>query len=310
MPIPLNKWRHSGFYLTDKQREEIIGGVQSKQANEAVKAICEDINAFIMAQYVNVYGYVGTAGTTPFATDVTAATNARKILNKQRAPLPDRRIVLDVNAEANALALAQLTTMQNVGTAQAIIEGTIGRKLGFDWAMDQQVPTQPTIAMSAGAATANGAQAVGAGSTDGGRTGTFSIAKATNTSQLTQGDIFTIAGSTQTYTVLTAVNLIVGNTTVAIAPALQVATVGGEAITLNAAHVANLAFHRDAFAFVSRPLQAVSQNTLEMMSIADPISGVVLRLEVVRQNKQDFYDFDVLYGAACTRPELACRIAG
>jgi len=308
--IPLNKWRHSGFYLTDKQQDEIVGGVQSGQTNEAVKALAEDINAYIMGQYVNVYGYVGTAGTTPFASDVTAATNARKILNLQRAPLSDRRMVLDVNAEANALALPQLTTFQNVGSAQAVIEGTIGRKLGFDWAMDQQIPTQATTALSAGAATVNGAQAVGVGSTDGGRTGTLSVAKATNASNLIPGDIFTIAGSAQTYTVLAAVTLAVGNTTVSIAPALQKATVGGEVITLNAAHVVNLAFHRDAFAFVSRPLQKSSANTLEMISIPDPVSGVTLRLEVTRQNKQTFFDFDVLYGAACVRPELACRIAG
>src|SRR6185437_12218194 len=228
----------------------------------------------------------------------------------QRAPLTDRRMVLDVNAEANALALPQLTTFQNVGTATAVIEGTIGRKLGFDWAMDQQIPTQATTALSAGAATVNGVQAVGVGSTDGGRTGTLSIAKATNASNLIAGDIFTIAGSAQTYTVLTAVTLAVGNTTVSIAPALQKATAGGEVITLNAAHVVNLAFHRDAFAFVSRPLQKTSANTLEMISVPDPVSGVTLRLEVTRQNKQTFFDFDVLYGAACVRPELACRVAG
>ena len=81
-------------------------------------------------------------------------------------------------------------------------------------------------------------------------------------------------------------------------------------MTLAAAGVVNLAFHRDAFAFVSRPLQASSANIEEMMSVVDPISGVALRLEVIRQNKQMLFDFDVLYGAACVRPELACRVMG
>jgi hypothetical protein len=40
------------------------------------------------------------------------------------------------------------------------------------------------------------------------------------------------------------------------------------------------------------------------------VSGVALRMEVVRQNKQTLFDFDVLYGAACVRPELAVRLAG
>jgi P22 coat protein - gene protein 5 len=309
-PIALNKWRRAGFYLTDKQQEEIVGGVQSKQTGEAVKALAEDINSFIFGLYPSVYGYFGTAGTTPFATDVSAATGARKILNLQRAPLTDRRLVLDVNAEANALGLAQLTAANQSGTDKGIIDGTIGRRLGFDWAMDQQVPTHPSVALSAGAATVNGVNAIGAGSTNGGRTGTVSIAKITNAGSFIAGDIITIAGDSQTYTVTANTTLIIGNTSVPIAPALQKATVGSEAVTLKAAHVVNLAFHRDAFAFVSRPLQSSSANIEEMMSVVDPTSGVAIRLEVVRQNKQMLFDFDVLYGAACVRPELAARMAG
>jgi hypothetical protein len=310
-PIPLDQWRHTGFYLTDKQQEEIVSGVQSKQTGEAVKALCEDINSFIFGKYKSVYGFFGTAGTTPFAgTTASDATGVRAILNRQKAPLLDRRMVLDVNAEANALALPVLTTFQNVGENKAIIDGTIGRKLGFDWAMDQQVPTHTSTALSAGAATVNGVNAISAGSTDGGRTGTVSIAKATNTSPLVKGDIISIAGDSQTYVVTADTTLAVGNTSVPIAPALQKATAGAEVVTLKASHVVNLGFHRDAFAFVSRPLQKSTANTLEMMSVADPISGVALRLEVIRQNKQTYFDFDVLYGAACVRPELAARLAG
>jgi hypothetical protein len=309
-PIPLDRWRRAGFFLTDKEQEEIIAGVQSRQTAEAVKSLAQDINAFIFSRYPRVFGFVGTAGATPFASDVTGATNARAQLNRQTAPLTDRRLVLDVNAEANALALPAFAQAQAIGSAQTVLEGTMGRRYGFDVAMDQQVPTHVSTPLSAGNATANGAQAVNAGSQDGGRTGTVSINKATNASPLVAGDIISFAGDPNTYTVLAPVSLAVGNTTVAIAPALQVAKAGGELMTLRASHVVNLAFHRDAFGFVSRPLQASSANTVEMMSVADPVSGVALRMEVVRQNKQTLFDFDVLYGAACVRPELAVRLAG
>lgn len=309
-PIQLNRWRRSGFFLTDKEQEEVVSGVQSRQTAEAVKALAQDINAFIFSRYTRVFGYVGTAGTTPFASDVTGATSARAQLNRQTVPLDDRRLVLDVNAEANALALPAFAQAQAIGSAQTVIEGTLGRRYGFDVAMDQQVPTHVSTPLSAGAATVNGAQAINAGSTNGGRTGTVSIAKATNASNLVAGDIISFAGDPNTYVVTANTTLIVGNTTVPIAPALQVAKTGGEAVTLRATHVVNLAFHRDAFGFVSRPLQTSSQNTIEMMSVADPLSGVALRLEVVRQNKQTLFDFDVLYGADCVRPELAVRLAG
>lgn len=309
-PIPLNRWRRSGFFLTDKEQEEIVGGVQSRQTAEAVKALAQDINAFIFSRYTRIYGYVGTAGTTPFASDVTGATNARAQLNRQLAPLADRRLVLDVNAEANALALPAFAQAQAIGSAQTVIEGTLGRRYGFDVAMDQQVPTHVSTPLTAGAATVNGAQAVNAGSTDGGRTGTVSINKITNASNLVAGDVISFAGDPNTYVVTANTTLAVGNTTVPIAPALQVAKAGSEVMTLRASHVVNLAFHRDCFGFVSRPLQTSNQNTVEMMSVADPVSGVALRMEVVRQNKQTLFDFDVLYGAACVRPELGVRLAG
>lgn len=308
--VPLNQWRHSGFYLTDKEAGDIIDGVQASQAAEHVKALAQGINKYIFSKYKKVYGFVGTPGTTPFATDSTAATQARKILNKMEAPLDSRYGILDPDAEANALELMKFASAANTNDTNAIIKGQLGEKYGLLWLMDQQVPTHTSTPLTAGAATVNGAHAVGAGSTDGGRTGTVSIAKATNASPLVAGDILTFAGDSQTYTVLADINLAIGNTTVAIAPALKVAKAGGEAVTLKASHVVNLAFHRDAFAFASRSLQRASANTVEMLSVPDPVTGVVLRLEVVRQNKQYYYDFDVLYGAELVREELACRIAG
>lgn len=309
-PIPLSQWRKAGFYMTDKSLFEVTNGLKVGQAAECVKSLAEELNAFVWGTASAIYNLAGTPGTTPFATDTSAARSALKFLNKARAPLADRRIVLDPDAQDQALGLATLTTFQNIGDAKTITEGQIGRKLGADWYMDQQIPTQATTAPSAGAITVNGAQAVGNGSTDNGRTGTISLAKATNATNLVAGDKFTIAGDAQTYVVLSAVTLAVGNTTVSIAPALQVAKAGGEAVTVDAAHVMNLAFHRDCFGLVTRPIQALNANTERSFAMQDPITGLTLRLEVIRQNKQDYYEYDILYGAACVRPELGCIIAG
>lgn len=309
-PIPLSQWRKAGFYMTDKSRFEVVNGLKVGQAAECVKSLAEELNAYVWATAASIYNTAGTPGTTPFASDVSAYTKARGYLNKARAPMADRRVVLGVDAETNALGLPVLTTFQNIGDKTTMTTGQIGTKLGADWYMDQQIPSQATATPSAGAITVNGAQAVGAGSTDNGRTGTLSLAKATNPTNLIAGDKFTIAGGTQTYVVLSAVTLAVGNTTVSIAPALQVATSGGEAVTVLAAHVMNLAFHRDAFGLVTRPIQALNANTERSFAMQDPITGLTLRLEVIRQNKQDYYEYDILYGAACVRPELGCIIAG
>ena len=138
--IKLDRWMEAPFYLTDKDLMEANRGVIPMQASEAVKAIANDVNATLLGLGRKFYGMVGTPGTTPFST-VVDATNARKVLNRQLAPVNDRRIVLDPDAEAAALGLSGFADVSKSGDARPIIDGTIGRKYGFDWAMDQQVPT-------------------------------------------------------------------------------------------------------------------------------------------------------------------------
>ena len=137
--IKLDRWMEAPFYLTDKDLMEANRGVIPMQASEAVKAIANDVNATLLGLGRKFYGIVGTPGTTPFST-VVDATNARKGLNRQLAPVNDRRIVLDPDAEAAALGLSGFADVSKSGDARPIIDGTIGRKYGFDWAMDQQVP--------------------------------------------------------------------------------------------------------------------------------------------------------------------------
>ena len=138
--IKLDRWMEAPFYLTDKDLMEANRGVIPMQASEAVKAIANDVNATLLGLGRKFYGMVGTPGTTPFST-VVDATNARKVLNRQLAPVNDRRIVLDPDAEAAALGLSGFADVSKSGDARPIIDGTIGRKYGFDWAMDQQGPT-------------------------------------------------------------------------------------------------------------------------------------------------------------------------
>lgn len=174
--IKLDRWMEAPFYLTDKDLMEANRGVIPMQASEAVKAIANDVNATLLGLGRKFYGMVGTPGTTPFST-VVDATNARKVLNRQLAPVNDRRIVLDPDAEAAALGLSGFADVSKSGDARPIIDGTIGRKYGFDWAMDQQVPTFEASVMTEGALTVNGANEAGAQ--------VVSLAKATNAAAAT-----------------------------------------------------------------------------------------------------------------------------
>jgi P22 coat protein - gene protein 5 len=173
-----------------------------------------------------------------------------------------------------------------------IRDGIIGTKQGFDWFMDQNLGRHITgaagIFLSAGAAVGAKAMAVSNGTT-----------------APVIGDVFTIAGQIQSY-VVTSATL----TTVNFEPALRVAVAANSVMTFVASHTPNLSFHRDAFAFAMRPLDDVIAPGSRIETYTDDITGLVMRLEIMRQSGQTMFRFDVLYGCACVRPQLACRVLG
>ena len=313
--LTVDQWKKTDFHLRDDELVQIDKDEHflPGQMEEAFKALANNINVHIWSKYKRVYGMTGTAGAIPFASDAAAAIDARKILAQQLCPPDGRTGVVHLDAEAAMLALPAFRDVSQSGKDTPVIQGEVGRFFGIDWMADDHVPTHTSTPLTAGAATVNGAQAINNGSTDNGRTGTISIAKATNTSPLVEGDIFTIAGDTQTYAVTAAVTLAVGNTTVSITPALRQATVGGEAITLVASHRVNLVFRREAFSYATRPLAQTATDVAAgriMAVLSDPLSGLVFRLELIGQYKQTMWELDVLYGADLVRPEYAVRIIG
>lgn len=302
--LSLDKWYEAPFFLTDKEMLEVMNGTIPLQAQEAVKALANQVDNDILALYKSIYGYVGTAGTTPFATDLTEFLDARKTLNNQLAPLGDRFVVLDPDAEANALGLRAFQDASFRGDAAGINDGIIGRKLGSTWFVDQNVPTHT-------AGTASGATLDNTDMVAGVKTGTLASA---GTGTILVGDIITFAADTtgQTYTVTSGDADVSNGGTISWEPGLKMSwTTNATAITVKGNHVANMAFHRDAFALATRPFAGADPMGLGQFSSAvDPVSGLTLRLEVSREYKRTRFSYDILYGVGCVRRELACRIAG
>lgn len=317
--VPMDQWIEAPFQLSDKDALEAMSGFVPMQASEAVKALANNVDVFIFnvatgneaggpsTALGGVYNVAGTAGTTPFGSDLSAYRDARKFLNKSAAPFTDRRVVLNPDAEAQALNLSLFLQAYSTGDQAGIVQGLIGHRVGADWYLDQNVQSQATTAATGGATTVNGVNALGST--------TLSIAKAAGVNQpLIIGDVIQIASGPAAgfYMICTAATLTqAGNTTVNIYPGLVGATAGGETVTLIAAHVVNLLFHRDAFAFANRPLVGSAEGLGSIIQQAvDPISGLTLRLELRRDYKQTTFSYDILYGCRMPRPQLACRVLG
>ena len=303
--ISLDQWKEASFQMSDNDQLSVMDGVIPMTAMEAIKSLANTVDSYILGKYTGVYGAVGTAGTTPFATTIGVAGDARKLLFDQLAPVEDRRYVLDTGAENNALQLSNIIEAQKRGGDEGIIQGRIGHILGADWYMDQNVPTHtPGVAWATGWTISTGSATAG--------DSTLNVINATATSTVLVGDIFTIAGDSQTYAITAALASVSATavTTFLITPSLVTSYATDAALTVIGNHVVNLAFHRDALAFASRPLMSVDAMGNIIQQATDPVSGLSLRLEVSRQYKQTTWAYDILYGGALIRAPLAVRLMG
>ena len=312
--LPLDEWKEAAFYMSDRERLEVQAGTLPMVASEAIKALANDVDQYILNLGATGFGtrvaldgsgnYVESTETDlvdPFAgsTGLAHATRARKQLNKQLAPLSDRTFVFNPEAEASALELEAFHNAQFGVGAGAIMEGRIERRLGMGFVMDQNVGNTAAVSLgSAAGSTADGAAAKGA----------KTVACATTTGVLPAGAYIRFAGHDTSYriaagTTLTSLNLVTG---------LVEAVADGEAFVIDyeGAYSPNLCFHRDAIAFATRPIQRSSHPAIISETAVDPISGLTLRLEVTAEHKRDRFSFDILYGGVVVRPELGTIVAG
>lgn len=303
--LTLNKWQEATYHVDDQEANQIRDGVVSMQMGECIKAIGNAINNDILREmFAFAHNSIGTPGSTPFSgTSVTLAATAKRILSQQLAPVTDRRIVIDPLAEAAALTVGNILQAEQKGDQLAIVEGQIGKILGFNWFMDQNVTTNTATTTSwATGWSSDGSAAVGVTS--------LAIVNATSHGAINAGFLFTIAGSAQIFAVTATTTAVTAVTlTIAFSPAVLTAIATAGALTVVAAYTPNLAFHRDAACFVSRPL-AGAFNRDDSMTIQDPVTGIALRLMITREHYQETCRVSALWGSRMLRGEHVVRMLG
>ena len=306
--VTLDHWMEAPWEASDSDYAAVDPTFFPMQGSEAIKSLANDADAYLWGKHVGFYGAAGVAGTT-FSTVGTPA-NARKLLNKQLAPMDNRFGVLDPDAENAMLSLSNVLQFDQRGDQGGIVQGSIGTKFGIGWYMDQNITTY-----SVGGAHANGTVGGWAISAANGVAGvqTLTIVHASATGTIKLGDIFTVGGSAQQYVVTANATITVTASEVAIAfyPALATTAASAVAVTFIATnYVANLVMHPNAMAWASRPLRESLADGHVFQAPTDEISGIALRLEISRQYKLETLSYDYLAGAGVVRRELGVKLLG
>ena len=280
---------------------------KTKYLKSAASAIAQKINQDGLALYKSIPYFTGAAGTTPDALEDFA--NAEKILNDNLAPMGERSAIWSTAAKAKFQVLDAIVGADKSGTTAALRLGSIGDVAGFQNYMSQAVKTH----------TAGGYTALADVTITTGAAAATSIVltstAAASTATLLEGDLLTLDGNQYVVTADTAAAAS-GVVTVAIYPALEKAFGDMTAVTVAfadvsaGAHVANLVYNKDAFIFVTRPLDLPGDK--EAYVVSDAESGLSLRVVMGYDmtTKKSTMSIDILYDYVTAYEELAAVVLG
>ncbi|HEY7865010.1 MAG TPA: P22 phage major capsid protein family protein, partial [Psychromonas sp.] len=91
--------------------------ILQNQFAQAMRTLCNEMEADLANLYTLTSRAYGTAGTTPFASDLSDTAQVRKILVDNGAPVSDMQLVIDTAAGAKMRTLTQLTKANEAADA-------------------------------------------------------------------------------------------------------------------------------------------------------------------------------------------------
>jgi hypothetical protein len=181
----------------EEQKGMMAGGqlstVLANQFAQAFRVLTNEIESDLAGLHLKASRAYGTAGTTPFGSDVSDSAQMLKLLLDNGAPRTDLQLLIDTSAGAKLRTLGQLTKGNEAGTTDTLRRGVLLNQHGFAIRESAQIKTF-TKGTGASATTNTAGYAVGAT--------TITLASA-GTGTILAGDVITFAGDTNKYVVLT-----------------------------------------------------------------------------------------------------------
>lgn len=278
--IKITKSKGVEFGWTGEEQRALDNGVGYSQVQadlfaEALRTLTNAIELDLAVEAAaNASRAYGTAGTTPFATNVGESAQIRKILDDNGAPGTGRSLVGDTSMGASLRTLQNLTRVNEAGTNMTLRDGELLNLNGLS--IKESAGVVRHIAGTAAGATTNAAgYAVGA---------TVITLAAAGTGTILAGDTISFAGDANKYQVVAGDADVSGGGTVTIAePGLRVAIpAAATAITMTATHTANIGFQQSALHLVARApaLPKEGDAAIDRVQIVDPRSGMVYEVSL------------------------------
>jgi len=320
------------IFFTEADRSQNIDSFSKQFIEPAVARLAAEIDYITFNNSIPyIYNLVGTYGTTPAA--ASTYLDAGKRLSHCLAPVPERVVIVNPDAEAATVG-AHIALFNPANTiSKQFKDGQMGRALGFDWYMSQNVPSLTTGSR----ATSTNFQVNATVSSEGSESIAIKgLSGATQT--LAAGDVFTVAsvyavnpetkqtlGYLQPFVCTAAADGSGSVVTATVRPKMYTSASGGlqtvSAFPLQDAVVTfltgaastvypqNIAMRPEAVTFATANLELPKGVDFAAREVMDGISLRIVRDYNINDSSYPCR-IDILCGSLVQRPSFACRITG
>lgn len=305
--IQITKSRNVSFGLTGEEFQGLNNGVGAnyilgENIKQAVRTLANEMekDVAIEAAISSSRAY-GTAGTTPFAANLSDAAQIKKIMDDNGAPMSGRSLIVDTTAGVNLRSLTQLTNVGDAGTNMTLRQGELLNMFGIS--IKESAGIQNVAQSAIEGVTL---EAVEAGATE------LTIKVATSGS-LKAGDIITIAGDDNKYVVAVANGALAPAGKIKIAkPGLLHGAADGAAVTVVADSARNIAFTQNAIQLVTRApaLPAGRDAAVDSYIMTDSRSGMAFEVRVYQGYRKMRMEVACAWGVKVIKPEHVVTLLG
>lgn len=325
--VPVDTQQHVAMNFT---AEELTLDIQDFSANiiaPAMNLLASRVDFRGLTEYQNISNQVGTPGTTPATALVWLQAGAK--MDEFATPRDNlRNIVMDPQAQASTVDGLKGLFQDSGRIADQYRNGVMGRGLGFNFAMDQNV-NKHTTGTFAGTTLVDDTVASGdAVITIDAFTAAAPAIKA--------GDVFTIAGvnavnpetkedtgSLQQFVVTADATGASNEVTVSVSPSFITTDTARKTVTALPADGAavtwagtestvypiNMAYHPEAFVLASADLEMPQGVAMASRQVFDGVSMRIVKQYDINNDKTPTR-VDILYGWSTVRASMACRVIG
>ena len=276
-----------------------FAAIRGGQIQQAIRTLVNEMEVDVVnAARVGSSRATGTAGSTPFATNLSDPAQLRKILDDNGAPM-DRCLIIDTTSGAALRTLAQLTKANEAGTTVTMRDGQLLDLHGFSIHESNGVGVN--------------IKGTGAGyttDTAGYSAGATSINLITGAGTVLAGDVITFAGDVNKYVVATA--LTTGVVVIGL-PGLRVAIPSAAtAVTVGNSYTGNIGFSRSSLILATRApaLPNGGDLAVDRMTITDPRSGISFEIAQYNQYRQVQYEMSAVWGVRNIKSAHSALLAG